>query len=275
MSVYLFDTTLGTAKTGRTQSVWINSSCQRPNLPLSTNWSTHIGVPRISTAHLERAQNPWRFDSAPGEETFRLTDTSMASIQRTQRSTRFLPLDKPTFQATRAPRSSHRTSTTQASRSSRRTCAYLPAITSATVTSFTSIYNELGAERMCAWTKLNFPFRCTKITKLPGVQVLSSASANTGLFGVGLCAVLTFALRRISVERQLVRCNHTSLFETSTWRTQSQNSQPGSRDQRRCVNFPHLASVANGARSHVSRCRRPLSRFSNAPCAKRKNKSNS
>ena len=80
---------------------------------------------------------------------------------------------------------------------------YLPAITSATVTSFTSIYNELGAERMCAWTKLDFPFRCTKITKLPGVQVLSLASANTGLFGVGLCAVLTFALRRISVERQL------------------------------------------------------------------------
>lgn len=66
----------------------------------------------------------------------------------------------------------------------------------AIVNVFTSIYEELGADAMCAWTKTNFPYQCVRETKLPPAQVAGLAFGNVSLFATGFVVLVTQILKK-------------------------------------------------------------------------------
>tara|TARA_Y100001933_G_C18860731_1_gene505839 strand:- start:416 stop:832 length:417 start_codon:yes stop_codon:yes gene_type:complete len=73
---------------------------------------------------------------------------------------------------------------------------------------FRTIFDEIGRDRMCAWTKENFPYSCTRKYKLPPLQVLSQAGGNAAFFFL-LVSILSVELlaivktRRLTVENLL------------------------------------------------------------------------
>lgn len=73
---------------------------------------------------------------------------------------------------------------------------------------FRTIFDEIGRDRMCAWTKENFPYSCTRKYKLPPLQVLSQAGGNAAFFFllVSIASVELLAIvktRRVTVENLL------------------------------------------------------------------------
>ena len=73
---------------------------------------------------------------------------------------------------------------------------------------FRTIFDEIGRDRMCAWTKENFPYSCTRKYKLPPLQVLSQAGGNAAFFFL-LVSILSVELlaivkmRRLTIENLL------------------------------------------------------------------------